>query len=531
MQRTVTTEATARRETAPELARVELTVTAGGESAATARTAVDDRAANVRDPLTTVVDPGDVRTTDRRIESSGEMFDPSVDEAFQATVELTVDCVPETAEDVVVTATNAGVTVDRVEWHPHESVCRRLHDEALEAATERAREKAEYVATAEGLYLVSDAMWTQPPIGETATSYLADSIEEAGVRLATNMSDAVRYHAMANTDFRAEMTLDAPHVELEAETVMPESLITSIQPHYQIRHAPDLPEYFTYALRVAAPLLALGVNSPFFPPDLYDDADDEEIVADAWMEHRIGVFEDVLNPADDDRPAKVRFPRDIDSVEAAVDRVLADPLIVPVDVDRGERFDDEFAHLRHKHGSYWRWIRPVFGGATRSSANARIEFRPLPAQPTVRDAVSFEAVFAGLMETLPRVEHPVRGLAWERARENFYAAVADGIDAELAWIGNHGELTHDHEELFADLLDHAVAGLESAGCAPSTAERWIAPLRWRAHERMTPARWKRDRVRDRLDDGASFEAAVVAAQREYIENQTETLVDGSFTDW
>jgi len=151
MQRTVTTEATARRETAPELARVELTVTAGGESAATARTAVDDRAANVRDPLTTVVDPGDVRTTDRRIESSGEMFDPSVDEAFQATVELTVDCVPETAEDVVVTATNAGVTVDRVEWHPHESVCRRLHDEALEAATERAREKAEYVATAEGL--------------------------------------------------------------------------------------------------------------------------------------------------------------------------------------------------------------------------------------------------------------------------------------------------------------------------------------------------------------------------------------------
>ncbi|WP_255197686.1 SIMPL domain-containing protein [Halorarius litoreus] len=151
MERTVTTEATARRETAPELARVDLTVTAGGESAATARAAVDDRAASVREPLTTVVDAADVRTTGQRIESTGEVFDPRVDDAFQATVELTVDCVPETAEDVVVAATDAGATVDRVEWHPHESVCRRLHDDALEAATERAREKAERVAAAEGL--------------------------------------------------------------------------------------------------------------------------------------------------------------------------------------------------------------------------------------------------------------------------------------------------------------------------------------------------------------------------------------------
>jgi hypothetical protein len=114
---------------------------------------------------------------------------------------------------------------------------------------------------AENLRLVSDGLWTVPPVGETARDYLSDSVVEEGIRIATNMSDSVRYHAMANTDYPAGLVLDAPHVSLEAETVMPESLTTSIQPHYQVPHAPDLPEYFRYALRVAAPRGQLSVLS------------------------------------------------------------------------------------------------------------------------------------------------------------------------------------------------------------------------------------------------------------------------------
>ena len=254
----------------------------------------------------------------------------------------------------------------------------------------------------EDIRLVADGMWTVPPTGETTTEYLTDSVEHDGIRLATNMSDAIRYHAMANTDYPSRMTIDAPHVSLEAETIFPESLITSIQPHYQVPHAPDIPEYFRYALRVAGPLLALGVNAPFFPPDLYDDAPDADIVADAHMEHRIGVFESVLNPPEDaDGAPKVCFPPDFDSVEAVIDDIFNDALIVPQDVTAADRFDDAFMHLRHKHGSYWRWVRPVFEAPSRSSANARIEFRPLPAQPTLRDSVAFEAVFAGYGEPPP----------------------------------------------------------------------------------------------------------------------------------
>jgi len=379
--------------------------------------------------------------------------------------------------------------------------------------------------------LVSDGLWTVPPTGETTTSYLCDSVEQDGIRIATNMSDAARYHAMANTDYPTGMRIEAPHVSLSADTVMPESLITSIQPHYQIPHAPDLPEYFRYALRVAGPLLALGVNAPFFPPDLYDDADDQEVVDDTWMEHRIGVFEDVLNAPGDEAPDKVRFPPDFETVEDAIDDIRDDELIVPTDVETGQRFDDAFAHLRHKHGSYWRWVRPVFDGPSRSSANARIEFRPLPAQPTVRDAVSFQAVFAGLMAALPRAEHPVRSLDWETARENFYAASREGMDADLTWITTDGAETTNTDRIYGELFEAAREGLEGKGLSTEAARRYIYPLRERADRRLTPARWKHDHVAAAVDENVPLAEAIWGMQSTYVDRQAETLLDGSFVDW
>ena len=386
--------------------------------------------------------------------------------------------------------------------------------------------------SAENIQLVADGIWTVPPTGETASSYLTDSVEADGVRIATNMSDAVRYHAMANTDYPAGCRLDAEHVSLAAETVMPESLITSIQPHYQVPHAPDLPTYFRYALRIAGPLLALGVNSPFFPPDLYDEAPDGEIVADAKLENRIGVFESVLNPpAGVDEPPKVRFPPDFETVDEAIEDIATDTCIVPMDVPKTDRFDDSFRHFRHKHGSYWRWIRPVFDGATRSAANARIEFRPLPAQPTIRDCVAFQAVFGGLMESLRRREHPVQQLDWELAVENFYSAAADGLQADLTWITVDGQETGAIDEICGECFEFARDGLELRGFSTEEARRYIRPLRERLDRRTTPARWKHDHVKGSVEANVPLAEAIWGMQAEYIDRQRETLVEGCFTDW
>ncbi|MDQ2051942.1 hypothetical protein RBH26_15800 [Natronolimnohabitans sp. A-GB9] len=398
------------------------------------------------------------------------------------------------------------------------------------------------VTQSERMRLVSDSLWTIPVEGEDATTYLTDSIErtvstpdgdERTIRIATNMSDSARYHAMANTDQAdaAGMRLETPHVSLQADTVMPESLITSIQPHYQVPHAPDLPEYFNYALRAAGPLLALGVNSPFFPADLYDDdATPDEILEDCWMEHRISVFETVLNDPSTGE-GKVRFPRDLSTVEEAIDRIADDDTIVPMPVEPGERFDDQFPHFRRKHGTYWRWIRPVFGGPTRSAANARIEFRPIPAQPTVRDSISFLAAFAGVLQSFTRLEHPVVELDWPVARENFYAAMRDGLEADLTWITNDGKETTDKLDLYEDLLDHAEDGLVNRGLSEKEAAKYLYPLRRRVRQGVTPARWKHEQVSRRLEDGADLETAIGEMQREYVRRQTETLLEGSFADW
>ncbi|MEF8854072.1 MAG: hypothetical protein V5A24_01025 [Haloarculaceae archaeon] len=385
---------------------------------------------------------------------------------------------------------------------------------------------------AENIRLVADGMWTVPPNGETASTYLTDAVVSEGVTLSTNMSDAVRYHAMANTDYPTGCRIDAPHVSLQGETVMPESLLTSIQPHYQVAHAPDLPEYFEYALRVAAPLLALGVNSPFFPPGCYDDVPAATIVEDAHMEHRIRVFETVLNPPPGgEEPAKVCFPPDFETVEEAIDAVAADRTIVPMAVDGGDRFDDRFAHFRHKHGSFWRWVRPVFDGASRSAANARIEFRPLPAQPTIRDAIAFQAVFAGLMESLRQHEHPVRRLDWETAKSNFYAAAREGLEANIEWIDADGEAVRSPEAIYSECFEYARDGLELRGLTTPEARRYVRPLRERLDRRMTPARWKHHRVREAVADNVPLAEAIWEMQSAYVDCQAETLIEGTFVDW
>jgi hypothetical protein len=405
---------------------------------------------------------------------------------------------------------------------------------AAQEAEVRSRLRAALdVTTTEGIRLVSDGLWTIPPAGETARDYLQDSIVDEEIVLATNMSDAVRYHSMANTEQARNLglCLDAPHVSLSADTVMPESLITSIQPHYQVPQATDLPEYFTYALRVAGPLLALAVNTPFFPPDLYDEGVTiEDILDDGWAEHRISVFETVLNPIQE-TTGKVHFPKDIDSVREAIDRIVADETLVPMPVESKGRFDDEFAHFRLKHGTYWRWVRPVFDGPSRSAANARIEFRPLPAQPTVRDSIAFQVAFAGLMESLPRVEHPVADLDWEVACENFYTAMREGIDADLRWITNDGRETSHSGGVFGDLLAHAADGLRASGLSNRQVEEYLWPLRQRARHGITPAAWKRERAREAATDGADYAEAIQAAQRAYIDRQRDTLLRGSFADW
>jgi hypothetical protein len=122
-------------------------------------------------------------------------------------------------------------------------------------------------------------------------------------------------------------------------------------------------------------------------------------------------------------------------------------------------------------------------------------------------------------------------MAWETARDDFYAAAADGLDAELTWVTADGETTTDPDVVFGALFEYARDGLELRGLTETEASSYLQPLRARFRRRTTPADWKRRQVRERLDDGADFADAVHGMQRAYVRRQSETLLEGSFADW
>ncbi len=148
--RTITIDATGRQEAAPDLATVTVTAIAGGGSAAAAHRATRDRASTVRESVTAV--PADrIRTVDLDVQETDELFESETDEQFQATERLHIDCVPETAADIVVDVVDAGGTVQSVQFELHPERHRECQDAALSAAMDRARHKAERIAAAEGL--------------------------------------------------------------------------------------------------------------------------------------------------------------------------------------------------------------------------------------------------------------------------------------------------------------------------------------------------------------------------------------------
>jgi uncharacterized protein YggE len=150
--RTITTDAIARCEAAPDLAIVEAVAIGEGESAGAARAIAKDRASTLRESVTDV-SPDQVRAVDLQVQDTDEIFDPVTDAPFQATERLHIECLPETAEAVVVDVTNAGGQIQSVQFHLHENKHQELQNEAIRSAMERAREKAEQIASAEGLAL------------------------------------------------------------------------------------------------------------------------------------------------------------------------------------------------------------------------------------------------------------------------------------------------------------------------------------------------------------------------------------------
>ncbi|MFB6168228.1 MAG: hypothetical protein ABEJ43_05210 [Haloferacaceae archaeon] len=394
--------------------------------------------------------------------------------------------------------------------------------------------------------LVLDAMWTVPPAGGSE-AYLSATTEDDGVVVATEMRPNARYCALDNDVLARSggaIELDLPGAALSLPSVLVESLATSIQPHLQVPEATAFPRYFNAALRTTGPLLALTTNSPLLPVDLYDDdVDPSELLEQTHHELRIAVFEQSINGGAPPGEGNVRLPHDLDATATAVDRIVDDYTYAPALVDGNEdederkdedetadRYADEIPEFDRKRGIYWRWVRPVFGGqavANEDGASVRMEYRPLPTQPTVADNVALQWLTVGLLRGLVETDHPLVDLPWEDAKACFYDAARRGPAADIAWVTRAGERTEQRDRAYDDLFATARAGLRAAGVDEATVDDRLAPVE-RRRETGPPSAWKLRRVRRKLDDGATFEEAVTETQRAYVERAASGT---PFVEW
>jgi len=397
--------------------------------------------------------------------------------------------------------------------------------------------KAREAAAADDKELVLDAMWTIPPEGG-ANAYFSDVDERDGVVMARNMRQAPRYVAIENDALRqagGEIEFSVPGADHVFPSILFESLTSSIQPHLQIPSTETFPDYYNAAIRTLGPILALTVNSPFLPVDLYNDVDDPYVLLDdTHHELRIAAFEQSVNTSPN---PKVRVPRDIDSPADVVDRVVEDDTFAPflrewIHDDDREDFADAHWEFDHKRGTYWRWLRCVVGGDPVEDAgdedSLRIEYRPIPTQPTPKDVIAAQTVTAGLIRGLVEADHPLVELPWQEAERSFYSAARDGLDADLAWVTADGQRTTDHEQIYDEIFEYARLGLAEADIGDRRIDEFIAPLEDRWEARQTPSGWKIDTVRDHLDDGLSLDEAIPEMQREYF---TLSHEEQRFADW
>lgn len=395
---------------------------------------------------------------------------------------------------------------------------------AISAAVERAREQLAEVDR----QLVLDGMWTIPP-AEGTREYLGAVEETDDVTVAANMRESPRYCAIDNdvlSQAKGSIELDLPGVAESFPTILAESLTTSVQPHLQVPDTDSFARHYRLGIRTLGPVLALTTNSPFLPADCYESVDDPyDVLEAAYHESRIPVFEQSINGTVENE-GKVRFPADIATATDVVDLLEEDRTCAPflrewVTDEAPENYADEIWELDHKRGTFWRWLRAVVGGRPLEGVtdqSLRIEYRPIPNQPSVEGILAVQALVPGLLRGLVVTEHPLEELAWAAAKDCFYDVVEDGPDADLAWITADGEQTADPDVIYPELFAIARRGLREQGVAPERAETLLAPLvaRWEAGR--VPSQWKKAQVRAGLDGGLPLGEAIANMQRKYNEH-------------
>jgi hypothetical protein len=265
------------------------------------------------------------------------------------------------------------------------------------------------------------------------------------------------------------------HLRTLHDDVMLEAATTSFQVHLQVP-ASQLARHYNASIALAGPMVAASANAPFL------------FGRDLWAETRVPLFEQAVDCGD--AAARVTFGSaylDADCCAPFRENVERFAPLLPLLDDAPP---EALAHLRLHNGTIWRWNRLLAGRDAGSRPHLRIEHRVMAAGPTILDMIANAALYVGAAHELASAPRgPETWLPFGAARDNFYRAARNGLDAELAWHGRSP--VKAHALLHDELVPLASAGLARLGIGEAERDRYLDIVAARARNRQNGTAWQR----------------------------------------
>ena len=267
---------------------------------------------------------------------------------------------------------------------------------------------------------------------------------------------------------------DQPHFLACFKDVMLEAASTSFQLHLQVPSA-TVSRTYNASVVLAAPLVAIGANSPFlFGQPL-------------WKETRIAIFEQSLQQTHGPERVTLGTAYVGDDITELFEENFAQyPVMLPVEAGNPVRC---YSCLRLQNGTIWRWIRPIVGFDSDGTPHVRIEQRVLPAGPSVSDMMANAALYFGAVHMLAgQLDDPESRLPFALARENFYEAAKRGLHAEIHWL--NGPEKRSIRDVLGELVPLAAEGLAEQGMDDDLIDHYLDIISSRLKSGRNGAEWQ-----------------------------------------
>jgi CBS domain-containing protein/gamma-glutamylcysteine synthetase len=309
-----------------------------------------------------------------------------------------------------------------------------------------------------------------------------------------NLTPVVRYFSLmeAINNLRGDRYelriegVDELNVMLDSPLV--EACNTSFQVHLQIK-PDDFTAKYNAAQAIAAPVLALGTNSPMlFGKRL-------------WSETRIALFRQSIDTRVATEHLRERSPRVMfgnkwvknSLIEIYKEDIMRFRVIFMTDIEEDvmqcveQGITPKLRALNIHNSTVYRWNRPCYGISPNGKPHLRIENRVLPAGPSVVDEVSNAAFWIGVMNGFEDAYKDVTKLMdFDDAKSNFLLAARNGLGVRYNWMGKK---INDVELIAKELLPLARHGLKKANVNPVDIDKYLGIIEARNETGYTGARW------------------------------------------